>query len=61
MRLVALVGLLAANSASAFVIPSTQVVGAPAKASAVRSYAVRAVRIAQCRERWPIVGGISMI
>ncbi len=40
MRLVALVSLLAANSASAFVIPSTKVVGAPAKASAVRTFAV---------------------
>lgn len=43
MRLVALLGLVAANSASAFVIPSTQVVSAPAKASAMRTYAVRAV------------------
>lgn len=46
MRLVALVSLLAANSASAFVVPATKVVGAPAKASAVRTFAVRVFDIA---------------
>lgn len=41
MRLVALVSLLAAQSASGFVLPANKVVSAPAKASAVRTFAVR--------------------
>lgn len=48
MRLVALVSLLAAHSASAFVLPATKVVGAPAKASAMRSFAVRVSACVEC-------------
>ena len=54
MRLVALVSLLAAHSASAFVLPATKVVGAPAKASAMRTFAVRVFVLLNVRVLSPV-------